>query len=65
MFSILPGFSDHFYRAHERKDLLLNMIKRSQFDVAEPKQKKRNSSEQQKAAKEISLHKQMLQKHTA
>lgn len=64
MFSILPGFSDLFFKPTDKKELLLNLIKRDFADIDFPKKKKKDG-EYKKALKEFDGLKRQVQKYTA
>jgi len=51
MFSILPGFSDLYFEPQDKKELLLQMLKKDYADISLPK--KKESTQYQKAQQEI------------
>ena len=63
VFSILTGFSDLFFKPQDKKEMLLELLKRDFADIDVPK--KKVSSEHSKAQKEMGEKRSYVQRQTA
>jgi hypothetical protein len=63
MFGILPGFNDLFFKPQDKKELLLELLKRDYADIDMPK--KKVSSEHSQAQKKMSEKRTFVQRQTA